>query len=477
MSDTLVPFAEYPWPIKAGRKAMSHQKETAKFLICNRNAYCFNDMGTGKTLSTLWAADFLMRNQKIKKVLVVCPLSTMRSAWARDLVVNIPNRTYAVAHGTKQRRTAAIVSEANFVIINHDGLKIMQDVIIKSGNFDLMIIDELTSVKNYSADRTKAAERVARAIGPVWGLTGRPTPNSPIEAFGQAKVVNPGNPFLPRFFGQFRDLVVDRINEFVWLPKDNANDVVFRIMQPAIRFTRDQCLDLPPCTVDTRFIEMSAQQKSAYETMRQKLLIEYREGTISAANAAIKLLKLTQIAAGSVKNDDGEILHLDCKPRMDELYDIFEGTPQRKLVVFAAFRADVERIVEFFTKKKVEVGFIYGSVDERQRGRLIQSFQDGSLNVLVIQPQSAAHGITLTAANTVVWYSMIPSNEYVTQANDRIIRIGQTRNQYVVYLVGSQAETRLLKLLERKQLQSNDLMESFEDFLVPESESNELEAA
>lgn len=470
MGDIIVPFAEYPFPIKAGRKAMNHQRETVKFFLCNRNGYCFNDMGTGKTLATLWACDFLMRNLKIKKVLVVAPLSTMRSAWVRDLVLNIPNRTYAVAHGTRQKREFAIRSDANFVVINHDGLKIMQNVIIADGNFDLMVIDELTAFKNYSAERTKAAERVARAIGPVWGLTGRPTPNSPLEAYGQAKVVNPKNPFLPRFFGQFRDLVVDKINEYVWIPKDNANDTVFRILQPAIRFTRDQCLDLPPCTIDTRFIEMSVEQKSTYETMRKELLVEYREGIITAANAAIKLLKLTQIAAGSVKDDVGNTVFLDCKPRMNELFDIFEETPQGKLVIFAAFRADVERIVDFFGKKKVKTGFIYGSVDEKQRGKLIQDFQEKDLAVLVIQPQSAAHGITLTAANTVVWYSLIPSNEFVTQANDRIVRIGQTRNQYIIYLVGSSAETRLLKLLERKQTQSNDLMDSFEDFLSPEIE-------
>lgn len=476
MSEIVVPFAEYPFPIKAGRKAMGHQRETVRFFVCNRQAYCFNDMGTGKTLSALWASDFLMRNEKIKKVLIVAPLSTMRSAWVRDLVLNIPNRTYAVAHGTKQRRERAIKSDANFVVINHDGLKIMQDCIIRDGNFDLMIVDELTAFKNYSADRTKSAERVARAIGPVWGLTGRPTPNSPIEAFGQAKVVNPNNPYLPRFFGQFRDMVVEKINQFVWIPKYGANDVVFRILQPAIRFTRDQCLDLPPCTVDTRTIEMSIEQRTAYEKMRNELLIEYREGVITAGNAAIKLLKLTQIAAGSVKDDEGKVVRLDCKPRMNELFDIFEETPQGKLVVFAAFRADVERIVEFFVAKKVKAGCIYGSVDEKQRSKLIQSFQEVDLNVLVIQPQSAAHGITLTSSNTVVWYSLIPSNEYYTQANDRIIRIGQTRNQYIIHLVGCPAETRLLKLLERKQVQSNDLMDSFEDFLEPEI-GEELEMA
>jgi SNF2 family DNA or RNA helicase len=143
------------------------------------------------------------------------------------------------------------------------------------------------------------------------------------------------------------------------------------------------------------------------------------------------------------------------------------------LVVFAAFRADVERIVEFFEKKGAQIGFIYGSVSEKQRGALIKDFQDGELEVLVIQPQSAAHGITLTAANTVVWYSLIPSNEFYLQANDRIIRIGQIRNQYIIHLVGSPAENRLLRMLGDKTEQSDDLMESFEDFLAPINDAEE----
>lgn len=470
-----VKFDDYPWPIKEGRTPFIHQKKTAAFLISNRRAYCFNDMGTGKTLSAYWAADFLMRNEVIRRVLIVAPLSTMRSAWVRDLILNIPNRTYAVAHGTKDRRIAAINSSANFVVINHDGLKIMQDYIIRA-KFDLVIIDELTAFKNFAADRTKAAQRVANAIGAVWGLTGRPTPNSPIEAYGQAMVVNPRNPYLPKYFTQFRDLVMHKINMYLYLPKDDANDNVFRILQPAIRFTRAQCIDLPPCTIDTRHIEMTNEQKVAYEKMRLQLLIEYEEGFITASNVAIKLLKLTQIAAGAVKDDEGRTVFYDASPRLNELMDIFDETPQRKLVVFAAFRADVERIEEFFTKKGLRVGKIYGSVPEKQRFHLIEDFQEGDLNVIVIQPQSAAHGITLVAANNVVWYSLIPSNEYYTQANDRIIRIGQIREQYIIRLTGSPAEMRLLKMLEGKAFQSDDLMKDFVSFLGPANDEELLAA-
>lgn len=470
----VVRFEDYPFPIKEGNKAMAHQIETARFVICNKQSYVFNDMGTGKTLSVLWAADFLMRNEKIKRVLIVSPLSGMRATWVRDLVLNIPNRRYGVAHGNKDKRIRIIRSDANFVIINHDGLKIVQDEIIRA-QFDVMIIDELTAFKNYTAERTKAAERIARAIGPVWGLTGMPTPNNPLEAYGQAKVVNPRNPFLPRYFTQYRDLTMTKINQFIWIPKTGANELVHRVLQPAIRFTRAQCVDLPPCVIDNRFVEMTAQQKAMYETMRTRLIIEHREGTITAINAAIKLLKLTQIAAGSVKDDEGNVIHLDASSRFNELMSILEETPQGKLVVFAAFRADIERITEFFRSKKLHdkpvlANKIYGSTPHGQRSESIRQFQDGDLNVLVIQPQSTAHSVTLTAANTVVWYSLIPSNEFYSQANHRIIRIGQMRGQLIIRLTGCPAETRLIKILDGKGEQSTDLLQSFEEFLSPLNE-------
>jgi SNF2 family DNA or RNA helicase len=457
-------YEKYPFPIKSGHTPFLHQIKTTEFLLWNKRSYVFNEMGTGKTLSALWAADFLIINEKIRRVLIVCPLSTMRAAWGRDILFNLPHRKFAIAHGPKDIRAKIIRGTAELVIINHDGLKIVEDHITNAG-FDLMIVDELTAFKNYSTDRTKVACRIANRMKAVWGLTGAPTPNGPVEAYGQAKVVNPTNPFLPRFFTQFRDRVLERVNAFVWIPKHDANQLVHKILQPAIRYTRDECLDLPPCTKEVRLIEMTQEQKVAYETMRQRLLIEHKDGTITAANAAIKLLKLMQIAAGAVKDDDGNVITYNASSRMSELYDILEATPQRKLVIFAAFRAVVENINEFFLSKKVKSAIIYGSVDHKERARHIEAFQDGDLEVLVIQPQAAAHGITLTAASTVVWQSMVPSNEIYGQANDRIARIGQSRNQLIIHLIGCQAENHMLRLLERKQANSTDLLNSFSDFL------------
>lgn len=464
----ILEYEKYIYPIKQGNKPFDHQVKTAEFLLSNKRAYVFNEMGTGKSLSALWAADFLIINEKVHRVLIVCPLSTMRAAWGRDILFNLPHRRFAIAHGSKDVRLKVLRGSAEIVIINHDGLKIIEDHILAAG-FDLLIVDELTAFKNYSTDRTKVACRIASKMKAVWGLTGAPTPNGPLEAFGQAKVVNPTNPYLPKFFTQYRDRVVERVNQFVWIPKHDANAFVHKILQPAIRYTRDECLDLPPCTKEVRQTEMTQDQKVAYETMRQRLLIEHENGFITASNAAIKLLKLMQIAAGAVKDDEGNVIVYNASTRMSELYDIFTQTPQEKLVIFAAFRAVVEQIHKFFTDKGIKSAIIYGSVDHKERARHIENFQDGDLKVLVIQPQAAAHGITLTAASTVVWQSLIPSNEIYGQANDRIARIGQQRNQLILHMIGCPAEAHMLRLLERKQANSTDLLQSFSDFLKPES--------
>lgn len=457
-------FKDYPFPMRAGLSAYSHQKETVEFLLKNRYAYCFDQMGTGKTLSASWAADFLLINDVVRRVLVTSPLSTMNPAWGKDLLYHLPHRKFAICHGTREIRTKILRGSAEIVIINHDGIKIMEDEIAKSG-FDLFIIDELTAFKNMDTDRTRAAIRIARKMKGVWGFTGEPTPNEPTEAFGQAKVVNPANPYLPKFFGQFRDLTMQRVNEFIWIPKHNANEVVHKVLQPAILHRREDCIDLPPCTMENREIKMTDQQLQAYDVMKKQLLIEYEAGQITAANAAVKVLKLLQIAAGSVKDDEGNVVHLNASPRYNELLDIFENTPQKKLIVFAAFRACVERTAEFFNKRKISASCIYGGVDQKVRSKMIEDFQFGDLQVLSIQPQSCAHGVTLTAASTVVWHSLVPSNEIYNQANHRIIRIGQTRAQLILHLIGCKAEQHTFNMLSGKQAQSHDLLDRFREFL------------
>lgn len=457
-----LPLSEYQWPMKHGLKPFAHQVETAHFLLRNLRAYNFSDLGTGKTMASLWAADFLLCNDKIQKILIVCPLSTMQSVWGREIFTNIPHRKYAIAHGSKSYRASVIAGKADFVIINHDGVVIMEEEIIKA-KFDLVIIDELTAFKKHTTNRSKSMIRISQSVKAVHGLTGAPTPNGPTEAFGQAKVVNPQNPFLPKYYTAFRNSVEQQVGPFLWLPKPDAHDIVHKIMQPAIRFERDKCLDLPPCQYETTIVEFTDEQKQAYEVMKKELIIEYKSGSITAVNAAVKAMKLLQIAAGSVKNDAGEAFVLDSSTRDEELWRIFEETGRTKLVVFCAFRASIEHLVELFRKRGIKAECIYGSVDHKVRSAHVKNFQDSDLQVLIIQPQSSAHGITLTAANVIVWHSLVPSGEIYVQANGRITRAGQTRKQLIIHLIGCQAEKRILSIVQNKEAGSHEVLDMFAD--------------
>lgn len=456
--------ANYEWPAFQGRKPFLHQKHTVRFVLKHKSCLVLNDMGTGKTLAVIWAADILLTAKRIRKVLVVGPLSTMKSVWLNELFMNVPQRRAVIAHGDKLKRATAIKSFVDFVIINHDGIKVMEDEIIAQ-QFDVIIIDELTAFKSGQSERSKCMKRISddahrRGAG-IWGMTGELTPNSPTEAFFPCKIVVPQNQFLPKYFGQFRDACMTQINEMVWIPKPEAPQIVAMCAQPAIRFTRDQCLDLPDTMYQTFEVPLTEEQRMFYEKMRKESLMETESGIVTAKNSAILLNKLLQISAGAVKNNDGNVIEIGCKDRIDQLMDIFAETPQKKLVVFATYRATIEMLMRELTKKGVHAACIHGDVPQNLRATHIDNFQKGPLQVLVLQPQSSAHGITLTASSTIVWFSLIPSNELFQQGNARIVRAGQTRKTMIYMFASTKAERHIAKILETKGDMSQEVQRLF----------------
>ena len=467
-----VPFADYAWPTKGhGMKPFDSQVKTVVFLLQHKRCYNFSDLGTGKTLGHLWCADFLMVNDKVKQVLVVCPLSTMGSVWRSEIFFNLPHRRSRIAHGTQEDRLAAINSEADFLIINHDGVSIpsVEAAIIRkirSGQIGIVIIDELTAFKKHTTKRSKSMQRICNACGDkvgVQGITGSPTPNKAAEAFGLGKVVNPDSKGMTKYFKQFQMKVEYQAGPYLWLSLPNSEQVVNAALQPAIRFKRSECIDIPDCQYIERIVEFTPSQRKVYDKMKDDLLVEYDAGEITAVNAAVKMTKLLQIAAGSVKDDLGNIMKLDSSTRDEQLWEIFEETGQTKLVVAAAFTATIEHLVAFFKARGVRCEAIQGDVKHDVRTQRINDFQNGPLQVLVIQPQSASHGITLTASHVIVWYSLIASGEYHVQFNGRITRAGQKVKQLIYYLIGCKAEKRILTLLQNKGDLSHRVLNLFED--------------
>lgn len=744
--------ARYDWP---GRyKPMAHQKETAAFLTLHRRAFVFSEPGTGKTLSALWAADYLMKLKRVRRCLIICPVSIMHSAWMSDLQNSIIHRSAIVAHHQQaMRRVEMVQGEYEFVIINYDGLDLIAPEIVKDGRFDLVIVDEcfvagtlvatplgrrpieqlrpgdkvLTSdgvmsikrivrnsakqlvevklgngntirctpehpfftdagwvcaknlagrrlisgielsclragiplshipnalvlgegpsdwlnlfkilrteevaldesrqerleelvasatrttlrtedsgtsseaigsgyscgeqavgsrgerhgddadgevdfrgfacgvgmelpcsvggeaarlsyelqtrllmaalkdrsgsgwgqshskgasgagqekggqtgaawvegvtyiectdetpvynfevegtpnyfvgdhwlvhncshYKNVSTKRWKALHRILDANTLLWMMTGTPASQSPLDAYGLAKLVNPNG--VPKFFTAWRDATMVKVSMFKWNPRIDAQEKVHEVLQPAIRFTKAQCLDLPPVITETREVPLTAQQKKYYNMLKTQMLVRAAGETISAVNAATEVNKLLQISAGAAYTDNAEVVEFDCSTRLNVLLEVLEET-ERKVLVFAPFRHSIDTIATFLTHHAISNAIIHGEVSPAKRTQIFSRFQNESdPRVLVIQPQAAAHGVTLTAADTVAFWGPVMSTETYIQCCARSDRKGQTSDKVtVIHIQGSDIERKMFKRLAERVEDNNMLVKLYEEVL------------
>ena len=431
-------------------RPMAHQIETAAFFTLNRRAFCFNEPGTGKTLSALWAADYLMQKGEVRRVLVLSPLSIMQSAWMQDISNSVIHRSAIVAHHAKAtRRIEMIQQDYEIVITNYEGLELIAQEVRNDGRFDLIIVDEANAYKNPSTRRWKALASILKPETYLWMMTGTPASQSPVDAYGLAKLVNPNN--VPKFQTAWRDKVMNKLTMFKWAPKSNAKDMVFEALQPAIRFTKKQCLDLPPVVTVTREVPMTPQQNKYYKMLKEQLMVKAAGEVISAVNAGVAVNKLLQISCGAAYTDEKEVVEFDAKPRLNVLEEILEET-DRKVIIFALFRSSIDAIVTHLRKAGYGVDTIHGDVSAGKRGTIIKDFQTtDAVKVLVMQPQATAHGITLTAADTVVFFGPLMSVEMYTQCIARADRKGQDSDKVtVVHIESSPIEKKLFTAMNTK---------------------------
>jgi SNF2 family DNA or RNA helicase len=440
----------YEWP---GRyKPFAAQESTAAFLTMNPRAFCLNEIGTGKSMSTLWAYDYLRSIGRVNKLLVVSPLSTLERTWGDEIFHNFVHLNYSVLHGSRDKRLKLLNQDVDVYVINHDGVQVIADELAKRPDIDLVVVDEISQVaRNASTDRWKALNLVINKQSQrgAWGLTGTPTPNQPTDAWAQARLLIPDS--VPKYASRFRDQVMRQVGPYTWIPRDNALDTVRDVMQPAIRFTRDECIDLPPCMYETREIELTAEQKKAYKEMLDNLHTEYGDGQVTAVNEAVKVSKLLQIVCGVTYGNNGEEISIPSNSRLAAVQEVIEEAGA-KVIVFVPFVSAVNKVAQYLTSKHISVECIHGGVTKSERDRIFKGFQSGKEpQVLVAQPAAMSHGLTLTAANTIVWFAPHFSNEVFTQANGRITRPGQKNNQFIVMLEGSPVERKLYDRLRNKQ--------------------------
>lgn len=444
----------YRWP---GRfTPFKHQRVTAEFLTLNRRAYNLTGMGGGKTASTLWAIDYLKEQGEIQKTLIVAPLSTLDRVWAQEIFQILPHRRCQILHGSRQKRLELLGDKkADFFIINPDGVDIIADVLKDRPDINHFVIDEIAGYRNSRSKKFKTMFHLLNRQGidrSCWGLTGTPTPTSPTDCFGQIRLVTP-----ERYKGSFKGLqneLMHQISQFKWIPRAGSAERVNELMKPSIRYALEDCVDLPPTIWQERECELSPQQKIHYNEMRKKAMTEINGVQISAVNAGVLLNKLLQAAVGCMYDGQGGVVELDFGPRMSVLREVIEECNE-KVIVFVPLTGALNAVYDQL-KKDWTVEVVDGSVSSGKRNQIFKDFQTATNpHILLAHPQTMAHGLTLTAATTIVWMLPITSNEIFQQANARIARPGQTKVTNIVCIQGSPAERGLYATLkERGKIQN-----------------------
>ena len=454
--DTPAPVSShYDWP---GRyKPFAHQKTTVEFLTMNPRAFCLNGMGSGKSISTLWAFDYLRRAGLVKKMLIISPLSTLERAWGDEIFRHFPEMSFTVLHGSREKRHKLLANDFDIYIINHDGIKSKETIerLIQREGLDLVVIDEIASFRNASTERWKALNMLVNGDEKkgipsknwVWGLTGTPTPNAPTDAWAQCRLISPTR--VPKYYGHFRDTVMKQQTQYKWMAREGALDVVQAAMQPAIRFAREDCLDLPPTTYVTRQTELTAEQKRTFDDMLRKFKAEHDGGSITAVNEAVKLNKLLQICLGVAYGTEGEIA-IPARPRIELVREIIEEA-EAKVLVFVPLTAPLLALAEDLSKD-FRVAVVHGETSKGKRDQIFKDFQQNpEPRVLIANPGTLSHGLTLTAASTVVWFAPIHSNEIYQQACARVTRPGQTRNTLIVNIQATPLEQKIYERLQSRE--------------------------
>lgn len=451
----------YDWPTRYA-KIFEHQKATSAFQTLHNRHFVFNAMGLGKSLSALWAADYLMKEKLIRRALILTTKTCMEVVWQHELFTNLPQRTSMVVHGTRNVRYTAISEDVDFYILNHDGLRIrgVVEALLNRDDIDLIIVDEASFLRNSRTATYHAMQKLIQPQHRLWMLTGQPCPNGPEDAFGLGHLVAPER--LPKYFTRWQADTMVKINQFKWAPKPGAMEKVYEALQPAIRFRKEDCLDLPPVTYMNRQVDLSPEQAQAYKAMKDHLYVLQAGAPVTAVNAAVKLGKLLQIVCGAVRDDAGNYAPIPCAPRLAALSEAI-GEANAKVVVFVPYTGALNQVVKYLEGQGLGVVMVDGSVTGGKRSRELQAFdRDSGVRVLVANPRTASHGLNLTVADTMVWFSPIHSLDVYRQACERMARPRQKNSTRIIHLGANALEWAVYKVLRGKDAAQQGLLEMYQ---------------
>lgn len=414
-----------------------HQEKTLGLLRAENRVLDLSDPGTGKTRPAIGA--YVERaSTSGKRCLVLATKSILQSAWGGDIDKFFPGVKYRVAYATNRQQ--ALDSGADIIITNHDAVRWLIKNVKPAywKDFDTIIIDESTAFKNHNSQRSKALYKIAQNFDYREALTGTPNPKSILDVWHQAKIIDDGDR-LGTSYWKFRSVVCEPVqvgpdpSMVEWRDKEGAEYAVFDLLEDiTIRHKFEECNDIPPNKITEYVVELAPKLRSQYNDMMSMAAAMLNDGKLlTAVNAASVHQKLMQMAAGAVYKEDGTYAVLD-DARSELVMDLIEERHQ--CVVAFNWRHQRHGLEAAAKKRGISYAVIDGTVNDRMRMEAVDKFQSGEIRAIFAHPQSAGHGLTLTAGTTTIWASPTYNAEHYKQFNHRIYRAGQTKRTETIHI-------------------------------------------
>ena len=435
----------------------SYQKYATDFIERNPIAALLLDMGLGKTSITLTAINNLLFDYfDVHRVLVIAPLRVAKNTWPEEIEKwsHLSNLKYSVVVGTEKERISALKENADIYIINRENIPWLIEKSKLPFEFDMVVIDELSSFKNYSSKRFKSLMKVRPKVKRIIGLTGTPSSNGLMDLFAEFKILDMGVR-LGRFIGQYRNVYFtpDKMNGpivYSYKPLPSAEKIIYeKISDITISMKATDHLKMPELIECETVVQMSEKENKSYTTLKKELVLSILDGEITAANAASLSNKLSQLANGAIYLEDKEFVTIHDR-KLDALEDLIESANGKPLLVAYWFKHDLERIKERFEVREIKIS------------KDIKDWNDGKIPIAVIHPASAGHGLNLqSGGSTLVWFGLTWSLELYQQTNARLYRQGQNDTVVIHHIITKDTiDEDILKALKRKDKTQSSLIDA-----------------
>lgn len=438
-------------------KPHSYQEYAIRYIETHPISALLIDMGLGKTSITLTAiCNFLFDSFEVCKVLVIAPLRVAKNTWTDEIKKweHLSTLTYSLIVGNENERLSALNEKADIYIINRENVDWLVN---KSGykfDFDMVVIDELSSFKNHQSKRFKSLMKVRPLVKRIVGLTGTPSSNGLMDLFAEFKILDMGKR-LGYFIGQYRNTYFkpDKTNGpivYSYKPLPNAENAIYeKISDITVSMKANEYLKMPELLTSNYVVELSNSEKNQYDEMKKSLVLEITDGEITASNAASLSNKLCQLSNGAIYDDEQNIVEIHDR-KLEALEDIIESMNGKPLLIAYWYRHDLERIKSRF------------SVREIKTNEDISDWNDGKIPVALIHPASAGHGLNLqNGGSTLVWFGLTWSLELYQQTNARLYRQGQKNTVVIQHIITKGTiDEQILKALQKKNKTQADLIDA-----------------